>query len=318
MKIGLIGPGIMPIPPPGWGAVEILIWDYYNLLKKKNNVIIINEIRNNPGDQSPGTEYSNRLIEKINSYNFDFVHIHYDVLYYIIPNLNCKKIGLTSHYPYIDNEEYRRRDGFEKIFRFMVDNKNIINFVLADKDIDVLRKNNASNIVKLENGIDKNLFKFVKNPEKPNRTIYLGKIDDRKNQNKYQEIKCIDFVGPISCQKFKSKHYLGTWSRDEVQNKLTEYANLVLLSKGEADPLVVKEALMSGLGVVINKTSSKNLPNKSFIMIIEDEKMNDISFITQKIEENRVESLKRREEIRKFAEDHFSWEKLIKKYIRSI
>ena len=27
MKLSIIGPGIMPIPPQGWGAVEILIWD---------------------------------------------------------------------------------------------------------------------------------------------------------------------------------------------------------------------------------------------------------------------------------------------------
>ena len=27
MKIAIVGPGIMPIPPTGWGAVEILIWD---------------------------------------------------------------------------------------------------------------------------------------------------------------------------------------------------------------------------------------------------------------------------------------------------
>ena len=35
MKFALIGPGILSIPPPGWGAVEILIWDYYNELTKK-------------------------------------------------------------------------------------------------------------------------------------------------------------------------------------------------------------------------------------------------------------------------------------------
>jgi hypothetical protein len=28
LKISIIGPGIMPIPPTGWGAVEILFWDY--------------------------------------------------------------------------------------------------------------------------------------------------------------------------------------------------------------------------------------------------------------------------------------------------
>jgi hypothetical protein len=48
MKIALIGPGIMSIPPSGWGAVEILIWDYYNELTKLNHdVTIINKMRNN-------------------------------------------------------------------------------------------------------------------------------------------------------------------------------------------------------------------------------------------------------------------------------
>ena len=34
MKIVLIGPGIMPIPPTGWGAVEILVWDTKIALEK--------------------------------------------------------------------------------------------------------------------------------------------------------------------------------------------------------------------------------------------------------------------------------------------
>ena len=63
------------------------------------------------------------------------------------------------------------------------------------------------------------------------------------------------------------------------------------MSKGESDPLVVKEALMSGLGVVINATSSKKLiqdPNTDeFITIITDEKMDDLFYIQTKIDENR-------------------------------
>ena len=38
-KIALIGPGIMSIPPKGWGAVEILIWDYYQSLSKFTFII---------------------------------------------------------------------------------------------------------------------------------------------------------------------------------------------------------------------------------------------------------------------------------------
>ena len=34
MKIALIGPGIMEIPPKKWGAVEMMIWDYALILKE--------------------------------------------------------------------------------------------------------------------------------------------------------------------------------------------------------------------------------------------------------------------------------------------
>ena len=37
MKLVIVGPGMMSIPPTGWGAIEILIWDYYCFLKELNN-----------------------------------------------------------------------------------------------------------------------------------------------------------------------------------------------------------------------------------------------------------------------------------------
>ena len=43
MRIAQVGPGIMPIPPDGWGAVEMLIWDYYQILTQQgHDVEIIN------------------------------------------------------------------------------------------------------------------------------------------------------------------------------------------------------------------------------------------------------------------------------------
>jgi len=32
MKICILGPGFMPIPPRGWGAIEILVNDYRKVL----------------------------------------------------------------------------------------------------------------------------------------------------------------------------------------------------------------------------------------------------------------------------------------------
>jgi len=42
VKIAIIGPGLMSIPPTSWGAVEILIWDYYqNLINLGHQVKIL-------------------------------------------------------------------------------------------------------------------------------------------------------------------------------------------------------------------------------------------------------------------------------------
>ena len=41
MKVAIVGPGIMPIPPTGWGAVEILIWDQKLALEKLGHEVLV-------------------------------------------------------------------------------------------------------------------------------------------------------------------------------------------------------------------------------------------------------------------------------------
>ena len=68
MKIALIGPGILPIPPSGWGGVEALMWNHYNeLIKKDIAVDIFN------------TKDVSSVANHINNTDYDFIHLHYDV-----------------------------------------------------------------------------------------------------------------------------------------------------------------------------------------------------------------------------------------------
>lgn len=330
MKIALIAPGIMPVPPPGWGAVEILIWDYYNeLLAGDHDVQIINKIRREPSDQSnPFTQYCQELITEINVGNYDFVHLHYDVLFHIVPFLTARAIGFTSHYPYIDNLEKQQADGFNDIFRFMIERPGtqqqiLINFVLADKDIECLIKNGANSryIYKLENGIA-NKFTYKPSSEAAHidKTIYLGKVTPRKGQSRYCHLENIHIVGPCGDGL---PNYQGAWTREQVYNNLADYGNLMLLSEGEADPLVVKEAMMAGLGVVINETSGKNLDRglglgQEFISIIPDSRCNDLDYIQCIMDNNRKISYQKRDVIRTYAREHFSWQPLISKYIKIV
>ena len=94
MKIALIGPGIMPIPPEGWGGVEHLIWNFAQQLKKTGDEVVI---INTPDLQ--------KIVITANSEEFDAVHLHYDQFANVMPQIKCKKKMITSHYPYLENPE---------------------------------------------------------------------------------------------------------------------------------------------------------------------------------------------------------------------
>jgi hypothetical protein len=113
---------------------------------------------------------------------------------------------------------------------------------------------------------------------------------------------------------------LGEWSREQLHEHLTDYTNMVLLSSGEADPLVVKEGLISGLGIVVNRSSAENLDSSlDFITIIEDNKMDDLEFIKEKIKENRAICILKRKEIRNYGINNFDIKNEIKnQYINKL
>ena len=73
MKISIVGPGIMPIPPTGWGAVEILIWDSKNALEKLGHEV-----------QIVNTQSPVEILQQINSFRPDFVHVQYDLAYFFL------------------------------------------------------------------------------------------------------------------------------------------------------------------------------------------------------------------------------------------
>jgi hypothetical protein len=308
MKIALVGPGIMPIPPSGWGAVEILIWDYYmELSEQGHDVTIIN------------TPSKRSIIEQVNKGGFDFVHVHYDVFYDILDHLACPKIAITSHYPYIDQLEKHRADGYTSVFSFLTHQTKYYNFVLATKDYEAFIRAGANPkyLRKIKNGINSSLFRFTERPCL-NRTVCLGKISSRKNQALLQSIPGIDFVGDNTDPKFNVhlSNYLGPWSRDEIHDKLTQYVNLILLSEGEADPLVVKEALVAGLGVIVNRSSSENLDTSlGYITVIDDNKITNLDYIKDRIEENKSRVILRRKEIREYGVQNFDIKQEVTKYV---
>ena len=313
MNICLIGPGFKPIPPIGWGAVESVIWDYYINLKKRGYPV---KIINNNDLQT--------VVEEINANTYTHVHIMYDDYIVIVPYLkNNIKIFYTSHYAYITQDNFKNTQisYFNNIFMKVIQNQNriIINALSEEiKKIYIEYGFDKKNINIIHNGARDDEFCYYQLPKYKHKSIYLAKIENRKKQYKYQQINNIDFVGNYHNSTFdvNNKNYLGEWNKEILYSELSNYGNLILLSDGEADPLVVKEALLCGLGVVISECSSANLDkHMDFITIIPNNKLDDINFISKEIIKNRLFSINNRENIRKYAMEKFSWKSVIDKYV---
>ena len=301
MKISIIGPGIMPIPPKGWGAVETLIWDMYNaLIALGHDVDIVN------------TKDPREIIKRINDYQPDFVHIHYDdwVGLYDYIQYPC---ACTSHFGYLEREEMF--GGYVNIANAFRQIKPRI-FCLSEgikKVYNVLMDIPKEKLFISPNGVNCSAFRSTDVPHHADRSIYLAKIDYRKRQHLFQSIGSLYYAGNIADDRFdKDKNYLGEWSKEFLYNNLTEYGNLVLLSDGEAHPLVCMEAFAAGLGVVVTEWGKANLDvDREFITVTPEKHIGDLEFLEYEIVKNREYSINHREEILEYAET-FDWINVIR------
>ena len=308
MKISMIGPGLMPIPPKGWGAVESLIWDMANALKDLGHEVqIIN------------TTDGNKVLNAINEFNPDFVHINYDDFIVLYPHIKQPK-AMTSHFGYLERPDMM--NGYVNIFnKFQEMKPNVFCLSEGIKNIyKIFSSFPEDKLFVTPNGVNMDVFNFKEEPEHPHRSMYLAKVDYRKRQHLFQNIDSLWFAGNIVDERYDTKNnYLGEWSKEQLYKELTDYGNLVLLSDGEAHSLVIMEAFAAGLGVVISEFAKANLDlDKKFITVIPEKKIKDIEFVEGQIIRNREYSIKHRDEIREYAKQ-FEWKNVLQKhYLPSI
>ena len=308
MKISIIGPGLMPIPPKGWGAVESLIWDMANALKDLGQEVqIIN------------TTDPNKVLASIKEFDPDFVHINYDDFIVLYPHIDKPK-AMTSHFGYLERPDMM--NGYVNIFnKFQEMKPNVFCLSEGIKNIYKVFSNfPEEKLFVTPNGVNVDAFNFKEEPAHPHRSMYLAKVDYRKRQHLFQNIDSLWFAGNIVDERYDTKNnYLGEWTKDQLYKELTDYGNLVLLSDGEAHSLVIMEAFAAGLGVVISEYARANLDlDKKFITLIPEKKIKDIDYVEGQIIRNREYSIKHRDEIREYGKQ-FAWKKMLKEhYLPSI
>ena len=298
----------MPIPPTGWGAVEILVWDTKNALEELGHEVqIIN------------TKDYRQIINGINAFVPDFVHVHYDEFIPIMPYIQYPA-AITSHFGYLERREMF--NGYINVAQEFQRLKPVV-FCLSEgikKVYNVMFDVPKDNTYVTPNGVNLDRFRRSMDPEHPDRSLYLAKIDYRKRQHLFQSIDSLWYAGNLADNRFDTdKNYLGEWSKETLYEQLTDYGNLVLLSDGEAHPLVCMEALAAGLGVVVCEWGKANLDlDKEFITVIPEDKINDIDFVEDAIIKNREYSINNREEIIQYSKK-FEWKEVLRNhYIPSV
>ena len=307
MNIAFIGPGIMPIPPDGWGAVEMLIWDYATIMGDLGHTgVIIN------------TSDREEILDELSQNSFDIVHLHYDVFHDIIPKIlkvTKGKLIVSSHYPYINDSKMWIYDNYKQIINSYVKNNNFVIFASSKNDIKTFIEYGSISENCWLNRIGINHLSYDFDSQQTyDRTLSFSQICDRKRQYLIQNFDNIDFIGRLENGKFSNlKNYKGEYKRDKLNSGITKYSNFVLLSSVEnTTPLVVKEALTCGLGVVVSESVAVELDEtQEFIDVIPENKIEDLEYLKSIIEKNKIYSVENREKIREYGVNTFSLDCII-------
>jgi hypothetical protein len=317
LKIALLGHGTNDIPPKGWGAVESLIWTYYQGLTALGHYVSIVNTMNN-----------DVIVGYLNAHPWDIIHIHDDSLINLVPELKHKGlIVITSHYPAIHDRSVWDDKVTGYNFETMVVrpllhysrlNTRIVVGALCQKDRDAF----------VAMGIPENqTFLMVngasaKEIECDDRatnglTICLAQISERKRQKALFGIPLVVFYGP-SPIPITDPAYKGEMSGPVRNKTLTEYENMVLLSTAEASPLAIKEGLMAGLGLVLSEAVASEIELKPWITVIPESQIWNKAYVEAAILENRALAKGRKQEIRKDAMSQWDWPVLIQKYVANL
>jgi glycosyltransferase involved in cell wall biosynthesis len=314
MKIALVAGGYIPVPPLS-NSILTLMQEYKCFLDNLGHEVNIFNYQD-----------VNQVIDKINSNNYDFVHLH---AYQFVSQFNQslkQKYCFSCHNGYFIKKDKWEED-FKEGFQHYLNTPGIIALSHPTKDI-FLKAGYSGYISTQVNGIDTQKFDFK--DQGNNKAICLGWIQPRKQQKLLAQIVdgkiAIDFVGPLDDPDFaegSTTKYLGVWSLKQVYSHLTNYSCLVLISDGEVAPLVVLEAMAAGLCVVVSESASANLHSKEFIRVLPDDILTNATAENQKIVCDTITDLIDknkflRQEIVEYVRENFDFSQIIKKYIQMI
>jgi glycosyltransferase involved in cell wall biosynthesis len=281
-QILLIAPAQMPLPNSGWGAVESLVLHQQRMFETKGySTAILNS--KNLGDWLSAFATKPEVV--INHYDAFAQRSRIFSRFFRIPLI------ATSHYAFAQRREMwegnfaKTLGHLSKADFFVALNEKIAEIIISQKG--------TAKVVVIPN---LSLIDFEE--MRPNRVaICLGKIEPRKRQfellGALNKKDLVTLVGPLHDQRIGHKYAYNDidieqpWTREDVREKLPKYSVLVIISKSEADALVIHEALAAGLSVVTTESAlGAQNPNHPWIYVVPEDLVGIENAINRAANEN--------------------------------
>jgi len=300
-KLLIIAPGILPVPPSGWGAVETLIYESLPSYNEDGFEVWILNSRSYKDWRTARRE------------TFDLVLCHYDVFAKRARSHfpNTPIIGF-SHYGFIGYPE-KWHKSYHRVLKGLSLLDSIC--VMNNQQAKVIKKYLPNiDVFISSNGTSFNPI-VGRNDDGP--YLCLGKVEPRKSQfelyNKFKASKySIVFVGNIADSRVSdliskdslvSEVFVGEKTRVELAKDFHKYKALILLSQGEADALVLYEAQMAGLPVFVTAegVGAQNVQLPWVNIITDRTTPDEIEFVYRKIKADPLE-------ISDYASKKYSWQ----------
>lgn len=252
MNIALVGPGILPIPPNGYGAVEKHIWELSRqLMDRGHQITVLNELI---GEYAWAIKVP-RLLQK-----FEIVHAHTSFMGgYLSKFAMAKHLVYTSHSPlwFLDQPGPRERWGLMWESAAVQHADAVIALTGAAR-----KKMQRTGVAVIPNGVDCALF----HPRWENRTgvrvCTLGKVVPRKRVHVVAEacLGVAEFhaIGPTPDRDYAREvlranahtQFHAGLPESELAELLGSMDVFVHASEAEAMSIAVLEAMASGLPII--------------------------------------------------------------------
>lgn len=255
MKVLLLGSGWIPVPPPGYGAVERHVAELAAALRRRGHEVdVFAPVYPRP---FPGPRLG--LAAALKAKRYDVVHSHATGVAAVLAALGVRYVH-TSH-----TRHWMRAEGARERFGLALERfacRRARGVVALTPEVRALMlEAGVKGAEVVPNGVD--LARFPPRAPRapgPLRVVALGDVREHKQVHVAAEaardVAEVRVVGPVSDPLYASRlegagaHLLGVLSEEELVRELAGADVLAHLSVAEALSLAVLEGMAAGLPVV--------------------------------------------------------------------